>query len=308
MEGYVAVTDHGWYEKLAYEAGARDVNFWRPSTRAFRLVPGTPFFFKLKAPYNAVAGFGYFVSFTVLPDWLAWETFGEGNGVADLESLRGRLRAIQKGARIACDPGGRIGCCLLAEARFFGVNQWVSAPSDWKPRTQTGAGYDLSEGEGLRVWQECIERARAMAPSLAEAPEPPSDGPRYGEPTLHRPRLGQGIFRIQVLDAYDRACAVTGEHSLPVLEAAHIKPYARGGIHEVPNGITLRSDLHRLFDRGYITLDDNRLVVGKRLREDFANGRSYYGLHGKEIQLPGDPRSRPSAAATQWHRDNLFLG
>jgi putative restriction endonuclease len=51
---------------------------------------------------------------------------------------------------------------------------------------------------------------------------------RNGEPTLYRPRLGQGIFRIQVLDAYDRECAVTGEHSLPVLEAAHIKPYADG--------------------------------------------------------------------------------
>lgn len=228
--------------------------------------------------------------------------------MSDLETLRGRLRAIQKGASIAADPGGRIGCCLLAESRFFGVNQWVSAPRDWKPRTQTGAGYDLSQGEGLRVWQECIERARAMMPSLPEVAGPPSDEPRYGEPTLHRPRLGQGIFRIQVLDAYDRACAVTGEHSLPVLEAAHIKPYSRGGIHEVPNGITLRSDLHRLFDRGYITLDDNRLVVGKRLREDFSNGRSYYGLHGRQIQLPGDQRSWPSEVATQWHRDNLFLG
>ncbi|MBI2894422.1 MAG: HNH endonuclease [Deltaproteobacteria bacterium] len=308
MEGYVAVTDHGWYEKLAYEPGSRDVNFWRPSTRAFRLVPGTPFFFKLKAPYNAVVGFGYFVSFTVLPDWLAWETFGEGNGVANLEALRGRLGAIQKGARIAADPAGRIGCCLLAEARFFGVNQWVKAPTDWKPRTQTGAGYDLSKGEGLRVWQECIERARAMAPNLLEAAEPSSDEPRYGEPTLHRPRLGQGIFRIQVLDAYDRACAVTGEHSLPVLEAAHIKPYSRGGIHEVPNGITLRSDVHRLFDRGYVTVDDNRLIVGKRLRDDFANGRSYYSLHGKPIQLPGDPTSWPAAAAIQWHREHVFLG
>lgn len=59
MQGYVAVTDHGWYERLAYEPGPRDVNFWRPSTRAFRLVPGTPFFFKLKAPRNAVVGFGY---------------------------------------------------------------------------------------------------------------------------------------------------------------------------------------------------------------------------------------------------------
>ena len=94
---------------------------------------------------------------------------------------------------------------------------------------------------------------------------------------LHTPRLGQGIFRVRVLDAYGRACAVTQEHSLPVLDAAHIKPYSEGGKHAVSNGVALRSDLHRLFDRGYVTFDEaNSFVVGRRLRDDYANGRSYY--------------------------------
>ena len=34
---------------------------------------------------------------------------------------------------------------------------------------------------------------------------------RYGEPTLIRPRLGQGAFRVLVTDAYHRRCAITGE-------------------------------------------------------------------------------------------------
>ena len=134
-------------------------------------------------------------------------------------------------------------------------------------------------------------------------------GPRYGAPSIHRPRLGQGIFRVQVLDAYDRACAVTGEHSLPVLEAAHIRPYGVGGDHEVRNGMSLRSDLHRLFDRGYVTVDeDHRLVVGRRLKDDFDNGRSYYGLHGQELALPGQPSLRPAPRELAWHRENVFLG
>jgi putative restriction endonuclease len=98
-------------------------------------------------------------------------------------------------------------------------------------------------------------------------------GSRYGEPQLVRPRLGQGTFRFAVLDAYG-SCAVTTEHSRPVLDAAHIRPYGEGGGHEVANGLLLRTDLHRLFDKGYVTVSpDHRLVVSKRLRDEWHNGR-----------------------------------
>jgi putative restriction endonuclease len=308
MHGYVAVTDPGWYERLSRTPGPKDANFWRPSARPFaRLEIGTPFLFKLKAPHNAVAGFGYFAGFTILPDWLAWETFGDANGVDSLAALRARLTTIQEGARIQADPTGRIGCCLIAEARFFPNGDWVPTPSDWSPRTQTGAGYDLSQGEGLRVWAECQERLATRSPGGVLTVK--DTVARYGAPTIHMPRLGQGIFRVKVLDAYGRACAVTSEHSLPVLEAAHIKPYADGGEHAISNGLSLRFDLHRLFDRGYVTIDEEQqFVVGRRLKDDFENGRSYYSLHGHRLALPGDAAMRPSSTALAWHREALFLG
>jgi putative restriction endonuclease len=82
---------------------------------------------------------------------------------------------------------------------------------------------------------------------------------------------------VRVLDAYGRACTVTTEHSLPVLDAVHIRPYATGGPHEITNGLVLRSDLHRLFDSGYVTIDtESRFVVGRRLKNDFENGKTYY--------------------------------
>jgi putative restriction endonuclease len=308
MRGYVAVTDPGWFERLSRTPGPKDANFWRPSARPFaRLEIGTPFLFKLKAPHNAIAGFGYFAGFTILPDWLAWDTFGEANGVDSLAALRARLSSIQEGARIQADPGGRIGCCLIAEACFLPRASWVPTPNDWSPRTQTGAGYDLSQGEGLRVWRTCLEHAAPRpAGEILVVHEPVV---RYGAPTLHVPRLGQAIFRVKVLDAYGRACTVTGEHSLPVLEAAHIKPYASGGEHAVSNGLSLRSDLHRLFDRGYVTVDeDQRFIVGRRLKDDFENGRSYYGLHGRPLASPDEPGLRPSMGALAWHRDQTFLG
>jgi putative restriction endonuclease len=145
---------------------------------------------------------------------------------------------------------------------------------------------------------------------LREEPEiPESADPRYGAPQLIQPRLGQGTFRIAVTEAYGRACAVTQEHSLPALEAAHIRPYAEEGPHQVANGLLLRADLHRLFDNGYVTVSpDFRLEVGRRLREDFANGRSYYPLHGHELRPPTSPSDRPDARFLTWHREHRYLG
>ena len=181
-------------------------------------------------------------------------------------------------------------------------------PNDVSPRIQTGATYDLSAGEGRRVWQESLAAAALDLQQLVAPAPSASTGPRYGAPTLHQPRLGQGIFRVQVLDAYGRACAVTGEHSLPVLEAAHIKPYAKGGEHDVANGLSLRTDIHRLFDKGYVTVDeDAKFIVGRRLKQDFENGRSYYSLAGRTLELPVEAARRPSSTALAWHRQSVFL-
>ena len=74
----------------------------------------------------------------------------------------------------------------------------------------------------------------------------------FGDPTLIRQRLGQGTFRVLVTDTYERRCAITRERTLPTLEAAHILPVGEGGRHRVDNGLLFRSDVHRLFDAGYL--------------------------------------------------------
>ena len=86
------------------------------------------------------------------------------------------------------------------------------------------------------------------------------------------------------------------EYPLPVLEAAHIKPCSVGGPHEPENGLLLRSDLHTLFDQGYVTVDADQLkvVVSSRIREEFENGRDYYHLHGRAIRLPQESDGLPS--------------
>ena len=139
--------------------------------------------------------------------------------------------------------------------------------------------------------------------------QPAVTSPRYAEPILIRPRLGQGAFRVSITSVYQHRCAVTGERTLPILDAAHIRPYDQGGEHDVTNGLLLRTDIHRLFDKGYVTVSsDGHFEVGQRLKEEFENGRPYYSMHGQSVSLPRDPGSRPSREALEWHQTNRFLG
>jgi putative restriction endonuclease len=319
MHGYVAVTHHGWFEHLAPRRFWDEVNFWRPSAHhGFNGPPGSPFFFKLKAPHNAIAGFGLVARFARLPDWLAWECFGEGNGASSFAAMEQRLNQIRVRNRfVAAGPVPQIGCILLSSAVFFPVEWWIPQPSDWAPRNLTYQRYDLETGEGLRIWRECQERVTSLrvdagtfpVPAVFETSTADSESNRFGAAGLVTPRLGQGTFRVAVTDAYGRACAVTGEHSLPVLEAAHIKPYAQAGPHAVNNGLLLRADLHRLFDQGYMTINsERRLEVSGRLRAEYENGRTYYPFHGSEIHLPQLRTEWPSDEFLLWHNQHVFRG
>lgn len=324
MRGFVANTDFDWYRFLAQraqEAPLDEVNFWRPSDSAsFKaLAPGEPFFFRLKHPHNAIAGFGWFARFSVLPAWLAWDAFGVKNGAETLDALVERLLRYRR--RMGHRDTGRasdfeIGCIIVTQPVFFPENLWVGEPADWHQNIVAGRTEDLSTGEGRRMFEECSERAALVGAAAQTNPavQPlqlslDGDAARYGDPILVAPRLGQGAFRIAVLDAYERACAVTQEHSLPALEAAHIRPFADGGPHDVRNRLALRSDIHRLFDTGYVTVTpDYRFRVSEALYEDFHNGRSYYALDEQRIHLPSEPAMQPDRELLEWHAESVWRG
>src|SRR5439155_9699074 len=125
-----------------------------------------------------------------------------------------------------------------------------------KAPTQVGKSYGMDSGTGQMLWREVSARLeRAKVTTLGPATIAAKAVARFGSPTVVTPRLGQGSFRLLVTDAYRYRCAMTSERTLPVLEAAHIRPYAEGGEHVLSNGLLLRSDLHTLFDLGYVTVD-----------------------------------------------------
>lgn len=310
MEGTIAVTDFGWYSHLRSHPELEEINFWKPSsTRSFSAPEFAPFLFKLKAPYNAICGFGYFARYASLPDWLAWDSFGIGNGCDSLAEMRKRIGAIRQRISFSGQPTEPIGCILIVQPTFFAEADWVLQPADWRARTVSDKKYDLRSGEGARVWAECLSRVKpGPVPSRAAGATAQPISPRYGPPTLVAPRLGQGTFRIAVMEAYGRQCSVSGEHSLPALDAAHVRGYGEGGPHDVRNGVLLRADIHRLFDTGYVTVSsDLCLEVSPRLKTEFANGHSYYPYHGKPLNLPRAQEHHPLQQYLSWHRENKYV-
>lgn len=298
----VAVTDFDWFTTLRAQRGLQEVNFWSPSDRVFKaLQPGELFLFKLRAPRNAIVGGGVFTHSNEMPCSLAWEAFGIANGAHSHVEMRDRI------ARLRTKAGGhqidfRIGCRMLAQPFFLPEEQWIAAPDSFKPNTVSFQGYDTDQPDGRSLWEWASDHL-AMASVIGVA-EPAA---RYGDPVLVKPRLGQGTFRALVTDIYHRACAVTGEKTLPALEAAHIRPYACGGKHEPSNGLLLRRDIHSLFDSGYVTVTPSlRFEVSSRIRTEFENGRHYYDLHGQQIRVPDQSKYTPDLEALAWHYKYRF--
>lgn len=301
MRYWVGTTDNGWF-KFLRDARPDEVNFWQPRGGATyaELTPGSLFLFKLKRPYNHIAGGAYFVKSTALPMSMVWDAFGEKNGASTRPAFGAMIR------RLVADPtlvDPVVGCTVLSEPFFWPEAQWIADPAGWRGSIVRGRYYDTGQVEGAALWD--LVRSRLQHEGAREG-EPA----RYGDAVLTRPRLGQGGFRVVVTDAYARRCAITGESTLPVLEAAHILPFAENGPHETSNGLLLRSDFHKLFDMGLVTVTPKfQIEVSSRIKEEWFNGKAYYSLHGKTLSsVPNQVTDRPSAALLQWHNENRFRG
>jgi putative restriction endonuclease len=302
INSYVGVTDKTWFSLLRSQPGIDEVNFWLPSGRVFKaLKPGELFLFKLHYPDHYIVGGGLFAHSTVLSVSLAWDAFGIKNGAGSLGELREKIDKYRKQESDRFQDY-QIGCTLLEQPFFLPEEKWIPAPKDWSKNIVSGKTYDLSVEPGATIFRQL--NAQQIQPQVLR-----EVSPRYGEPVLVQPRLGQGSFRVLVTDAYERRCAISSERTLPVLEAAHIKPYSELGEHKVTNGILLRQDIHTLFDKGYLTITpDLKIEVSRRIREEFENGRDYYKYNGQPMRPPQSLMDRPSSEYLAWHNETVYRG
>ncbi len=303
MKFWLGVTDNQWFE---FVSGRRfdEVNFWQPSARApfTNLPPGTPFLFKLKRPYNHIVGGGFFSNYTTLPLSQAWDFFGEENGASSFLHF---AELIASNAHTKASFDRQIGCTVVSNVVYFPREAWIPVDGLFPKPIMVGKQYDSAEEHGAVLWG----LIRSVWPADEHTRGVQEESPRYGTEFLRRARLGQGAFRTLVLDAYGRRCALTGESTLPVLEAAHIRPYADHGRHMITNGLLLRSDFHKLFDLGLVTVQPNyRIRISSKIRDQYFNGKAYYRLDGQELaMLPKQSSDYPDREALSWHNENRFI-
>jgi putative restriction endonuclease len=311
MKIFVAITDQNWFDLHSSRFNVDEVNFWRPSPKVgFKsLQTGELLLFKLHSPLNFIAGGGFFTRFHRLPISLAWDSFGEGNGVRSLAEMRARI-AHYRHLELGPTDNPNVGCIMLAEPFFWPRDLWIPSPPEFSRYNQVGEGYDAESGAGKRLWDAVSERLiqsppQRMDSAIATIAALESGG--FGKPQIILPRLGQGSFRVLVTEAYERRCAITGERTLPVLDTAHIMPYSVCQRHELSNGLLMRSDLHRLFDGGYLTINpaDRKVVVSDRIRQEFENGNEYYRLAGQTIREPSEFAFRPLTENIRYHYDRF---
>lgn len=325
MKYYIGNTDYHWFDFLRnlYPA-PDDINFWQPGgTSSFKVLKdqGAPFLLRLKSPINKVAGIGFFASHSILPINYAWEVFGNKNGVGTYVDLRKKINSYRHSYDLNDNPN--IGCIILSNPIFLDEKDWIDVPDNWSNSIVQGKSYDTDDiiGIGNSYWERRVspiickynpylfENQGENCYIYDDREKPVVDTPKYTK-YLTNVRIGQGAFRVLVTDAYKRRCAISGEKTLPVLEAAHIQSYSSSGVNETRNGILLRADIHKLYDTGYITITDKYDVeVSNKIREEFENGRDYYKYHGSHMLiLPDSQRDLPDKKCLRWHNENIFRG
>jgi len=121
-------------------------------------------------------------------------------------------------------------------------------------------------------------------------------------------RLGQSKFRKGVLKNFGNSCALSGISENSLLTASHIIPWAhskecRG---DVSNGLCLYAEYDALFDKGFISFNDNFEVIitngTSNLSEELNNKLSQ--LKGKRLRSP--LRKEINKAYLAYHRSKIF--
>lgn len=115
--------------------------------------------------------------------------------------------------------------------------------------------------------------------------------------SVRQHRLHQRVFRDQVLLAYDSRCALCHLGHRELIDAAHIREDAAGGLPTVTNGIAMCKLHHATFDSLLIGLSpDYRIHVRHDLLSEIDGPtlqHSIKQLHGEIIRLPGARAARP---------------
>lgn len=120
------------------------------------------------------------------------------------------------------------------------------------------------------------------------------------------------LFRREIVKMYNESCCISGVRvsapfTITMVDACHIIPFSTSFDNSLTNGIALCPNLHRAFDKGLVSVDENyKVILSKSFKENPASEYSFSKIEGKTILLPADQDFEPSIEAFAWHRNNVF--
>lgn len=120
------------------------------------------------------------------------------------------------------------------------------------------------------------------------------------------------IFKRQIPLIYKNTCAVSGLQinatvNVSLVDACHIVPFSNSYDDTVTNGILLTPTIHRAFDRGLISINDNyKVMLSSKFKEEGQSKYSIYQFSDNEIFLPANKKFYPNIENLRWHRENVF--
>lgn len=123
--------------------------------------------------------------------------------------------------------------------------------------------------------------------------------------------LRGSIFKREIPKIYNYTCCISGmkiSATIPVsmIDACHIVPFGLSYDDTITNGIALCPNLHRAFDRGLISIDNNyNVIVSRAFKEDESN-YSIRNFENQHLILPKQEMYYPITDNLNWHRKNIF--
>lgn len=123
--------------------------------------------------------------------------------------------------------------------------------------------------------------------------------------------IRSSLFKREIPRIYQNTCAISGLRidatiNVSMIDACHIKPFSESYDDTVSNGIALCPNLHRAFDRGLISIDDNfKILVNSNFKEPNESNYNISQFAGKQILLPKESRYYPSQENIYQHRQKF---
>ena len=120
------------------------------------------------------------------------------------------------------------------------------------------------------------------------------------------------IFKREVPKIYQNQCCISGMKivsttNAQMIDACHIVPFSISNDDTVSNGISLSPNLHRAYDRGLITINEDYIVRISPVVRENETPFSISQFAGRRIILPENNKDFPSPENLMWHKKEVFV-